>query len=165
MKETVKADKAVAISYTLRNSQGEVLDMAPADDPLWMIQGAPGVLPAVQAGLEGAEVGGKISLKLSPQEGYGVRDEKRLLNVPRDAFPQDLPIEVGMPFMIEAEGDVGASPWFVKSHDEGEVVLDGNHPLAGVALDFEILVVEIRDADPEELAHGHVHGPGGHHHH
>ena len=163
--ETVQAQKAVGISYTLKNSEGGVLDMAPLDDPLWFIQGAGGLLPAVEAALEGKSIGEKLSLDLSPEQGYGLRDETRVMSVPKDAFPTGLPIEVGMPFMIEAEGDVGASPWFIKAVDDDTVVMDGNHPLAGVALDFAIEVVAIWDAEPEELAHGHVHGPGGHHHH
>jgi len=165
MGETVKDQKAVGISYTLKNGEGETIDMAPLDDPMWFIQGLGSLLPAVESALDGKAIGDSVTLALSPEEGYGVRDEKMVMEVPREAFPKDLKIEVGMPFMIEAEGDVGASPWIARTFDDEKVSLDGNHPLAGIPLNFEITVAGIRDAEAEELAHGHVHGPGGHHHH
>ncbi len=163
--QTIITDKAVSISYILKNDEGEVLDVASPDDPMWFLQGAGSLLPAVEAALEGKKVGDTLALTLSAEEAYGEYDANKVREVPRDAFPDDFELEVGMPFMIDADGDMGDHPWFITDIEGDTVVMDGNHPLAGQGLEFEIVVEDIRDADPEELDHGHVHGAGGHHHH
>ena len=154
MNEIVATKKAVGISYILKNGSGEIIDTAPLDDPMWFIQGMGSLLPAVESALEGKSAGHSLNLALSPADGYGVRDEKMVMEVPREAFPKDLDIEVGMPFMLQAEGDIGARPWIAKSFDDTTVTLDGNHPLAGVPLNFEITVVDVRDEIPQDPTKG-----------
>ena len=154
MRQTVAAQKAVGISYTLKNGAGDVIDTAPLDDPMWFVQGTGSFLPAVESALEGKGAGDCVNLALSPADGYGLRDEKMAMEVPREAFPNDLEIEVGMPFMIQTEGDAGARPWIARSFDDAKVMLDGNHPLAGVSLNFAITVVDVRDEAPREPSKG-----------
>ena len=159
MEETVTANKAVGISYTLKSDEGSLIDTASSDAPMWYIQGLGSLLPAVESALEGQTVGGSVQLALAPVDGYGLRDERMLMQVPREAFPPELEIKEGMSFMIEAEGDVGARPWTAMRVEDGAVTLDGNHPLAGVPLHFDITVEALRDASAEELASGQVVDP------
>ena len=109
-------------------------------------------------------MGDQLSVGVSPEDGYGTRDESRLQAVPRDMFPSDTDIQVGMQFHAEGpEGQVLLVT--VASINGDEVTVDGNHPLAGVNLNFEVSILDIRDATAEEIDHGHVHGPGDAHHH
>jgi len=108
-------------------------------------------------------LGDELKVAVSPEEGYGERDDARLESVPREMFPTDAKVEAGMQF--HAEGPEGEMMTVTVAGVEGDMVsIDGNHPLAGVQLNFDVKVIEIRDASAEELEHGHVHGPGGHQH-
>ena len=107
--------------------------------------------------------GDELSVSIPPEEAYGVRDAAREQEVPRSAFPPEQEIEVGMQF--HAQGPEGQAIMVTISKVEDDTItVDGNHPLASVHLNFDVKVMDIRDASPEELEHGHVHGPHGHHH-
>ena len=93
---------------------------------------------------------------------YGERDDNMIQTVTRDQMPEGAEIEVGM--QLQAESESGVHVVTVVGVEENEIRLDANHPLAGVALNFEVKVVEVRDATADELKHGHVHGAGGHQH-
>jgi FKBP-type peptidyl-prolyl cis-trans isomerase SlyD len=151
--------KVAAIHYTLTNNEGKVLDSSDGREPLYYIQGIGNLIPGMEEGLEGKKQGEKFNIKVSPEKGYGVKDDKMVQKVPRAAFGGG-EIKKGMQFQtnhgqVVTVTEVGLS----------EITVDANHPLAGVELNFAVEVVSIREATADELAHGHVHGPGGHHHH
>lgn len=147
-----------AIHYTLTDNEGNVLDSSAGRDPLHYIQGIGNLIPGMEEGLEGKTKGEKFNIKVSPEKGYGVKSEDLLQQVPISSFG-DQPVEVGMQFQTNQGSVVTVTKIGLDS-----ITVDANHPLAGVELNFDVEVMEIRIATEEELAHGHVHGPGGHHH-
>jgi FKBP-type peptidyl-prolyl cis-trans isomerase SlyD len=156
--------KVVSIHYTLRDEAGEVLDSSAGSAPLDYLHGAGNIVPGLETGLAGREVGAQLELRLSPEEGYGAHDPRGQQRVPRAAFPADVELEPGMQFGSEDETGREVTIWI--SGIEGDVVIiDQNHPLAGKVLLFSVSVEGLRDATMEELEHGHPHGPHGHHHH
>jgi FKBP-type peptidyl-prolyl cis-trans isomerase SlyD len=154
---------AVWLQYTLRDDAGEVLDASEHDEPLVYIHGQGDIVPGLEKALQGKSTGSKFKVSVSPEEGYGVREEDKVQSVPRSAFEDGLELEPGMQF--QAEGPEGVDIVTVVEVSGEDVTIDANHPLAGKQLHFEIEVVDVRAATEEELEHGHVHGPGGHHHH
>jgi FKBP-type peptidyl-prolyl cis-trans isomerase SlyD len=154
---------AVWLQYTLRDDAGEVLDASDHDEPLVYIHGQGDIVPGLEKALHGKSVGSKFKVSVSPEEGYGVREDDKVQSVPRSAFEDDLELEPGMQF--QAQGPEGVDIVTVLRVSGEDVTIDANHPLAGKQLHFEIEVVNVRAATEEELEHGHVHGPGGHHHH
>lgn len=157
----ISNEKVAAIHYTLRNNAGEVLDSSEGKDPLYYLHGFGNLIPGMEEGLEGKVVGDKFQINVSPEKGYGVRNEEAVQEVPREAFG-DAEIQVGMQF--RAGNDQGQYIVTIVEVGTETVKVDGNHPLAGVELQFDVEVMEVRDASAEEVAHGHVHGPHGHNH-
>jgi FKBP-type peptidyl-prolyl cis-trans isomerase SlyD len=154
-------EKVVSIHYTLKNNSGTVLDSSIGNQPLNYIQGIGNLIPGMEEGLEGKAKGDKVEIKVSPEKGYGVRDDKMIQKVPRSAFGGQ-EVKKGMQF--QAGTNNGQQVVTVTDVGLDSITVDGNHPLAGVELNFSVEVLEVRDATKEELDHGHVHGPGGHHH-
>jgi len=150
--------KVASIHYTLTDNDGKVLDSSSGREPLHYIQGIGNLIPGMEEGLEGKKQGDKVNLKVSPEKGYGVKSDELIQKVPRSAFG-DQKIEKGMQFQTNQGGVVT-----VTNVGLSEITVDANHPLAGVELNFAVEVLSIREATEDELAHGHVHGPGGHHH-
>ena len=157
------ADKTVvSIHYTLTNALGETIDSSVGQDPLVYLQGAQNIIPGLENALTGKAVGDALQVTVEPAEGYGeVRDEL-IQEVDRSAFQGVDDIDVGMQFM--AQTPWGEQPVTVVKVEGDQITLDGNHQLAGETLNFDVEVVEVREATTEEVEHGHVHGPGGHHH-
>jgi len=154
-------EKVVTIHYTLRNNTGTILDSSEGQAPLLYIQGIGNLIPGMEEGLEGKVKGDKLEIKVSPEKGYGVRDDKMIQKVPRSAFGAQ-EVKKGMQF--QAGTNHGTQVVTVTDVGLDSITIDGNHPLAGVELNFSVEVVDVRSATTEELSHGHVHGPGGHHH-
>lgn len=151
------------IAYTLKDDDGEVLDTSSGREPLAYVHGVGSLVPGLESELEGKTAGDSLEVRIPPEEGYGVRQENLVQDVPRDRLPASPDPEVGM--QLRATGDGGEEFVLTIVAIEGDTVrLDGNHPLAGVPLNFAVEVVSVREATAEELAHGHVHGPGGHAH-
>jgi FKBP-type peptidyl-prolyl cis-trans isomerase SlyD len=150
--------KVASIHYTLTDNEGKVLDSSAGREPLHYIQGIGNLIPGMEEGLEGKKQGDKVNLKVSPEKGYGVKDDKMVQRVPRSAFGGG-EIKKGMQFQTD-QGQIVT----VTEVGLNEITVDANHPLAGVELNFAVEVISIREATEDELAHGHVHGPGGHHH-
>ena len=146
-----------AIHYTLKDNAGKVLDSSVGHEPLYYLHGEGNLIPGMEEGLEGQEKGNKLELKVAPEKGYGVRNNELIQKVPRSAFGTEK-VEQGMQFQTGNGGVVT-----VTNVGLNEVTIDGNHALAGVDLNFSIEVMEVRAATVDEIAHGHVHGPGGHH--
>ena len=158
----IAQEKVVSIHYTLKNAEGSVLDSSSGSDPLAYLHGAGNIIPGLESALEGKEAGEKLAVTVEPGQGYGDRDERLVQDVPRAAFKDVQELAPGMQF--QAQGPQGTRLVVVTQVAEETVTVDANHPLAGQTLHFEVEVAEVRDATAEELEHGHVHGPGGHHH-
>jgi FKBP-type peptidyl-prolyl cis-trans isomerase SlyD len=157
-------DKVVTIHYTLRDDDGDIIDSSSGSEPLDYLHGHGGIVPGLEAALAGKSAGAKLQVSVPPAEGYGEAGEADTKSVPRDAFPDDVELEVGMQFFAQSPSGEPVPVWVV-GVDDKTVVIDFNHPLAGQTLHFEVEVVGVRDATAEELEHGHPHGPDGHHHH
>jgi len=154
----ISKDKVAAIHYTLTDNTGNILDTSDGREPLHYLHGAGNLIPGMEDGLEGKVKGDKFSIKVSPEKGYGELDPSMKQEVPRSAFG-DQPVQKGMKFSTGSGAVVTVVDVGLDS-----VTVDANHPLAGVELNFQVEVVDVREATSEELSHGHVHGPGGHHH-
>lgn len=152
----------VTIHYTLTNDAGETLDSSAGGDPLAYLHGRGNLIRGLEAELEGRGKGDALSVRIAPGDGYGDIDPGLVQDVPRDRFAGISEIEVGMRFQTQTHQ--GPRVAVVTEISADSVRLDGNHPLAGEHLNFDVEVVEVREATMEELSHGHVHGPGGHHH-
>ena len=157
----ITKEKVVAIHYTLRDKDGKTLDTSGGKDTLTYIQGIGNLIPGMEEGLEGKSKGEKMNIVITPEKGYGHRNEEHVQEVPMEAFGGQIP-EVGMQF--QAGNDEQRYIVTVTGVTEKTVTVDANHPLAGVELFFDVEVIDVREATSDELAHGHVHGPGGHHH-
>lgn len=158
----ITTNRVAHIHYTLKDDAGSVIDSSAGGEPLAYLHGAGNIVPGLEKALEGKEAGAKLSVKVAPDEGYGVRDEALVQQVPRRSFQGVRDIQAGMRFHAQTQqGPVAVT---VTSVQGDMVTIDGNHALAGVTLNFEVEVTKVRDATPEELMHGHVHGPGGHAH-
>ncbi len=158
----VADNKVVLIHYTLTNADGEVLDSSAGGEPLAYLHGKGNIVPGLENALTGKQVGDKQQVEVSPEEGYGLPNEELIQEVERNLFDGIDNIEVGMQFM--AQTPWGEQPVVVTAVSDETVTVDGNHPLAGEVLNFDVEVAEVRDASEEELEHGHAHGAGGHHH-
>lgn len=159
---SITHDQVVSIHYTLRDEAGEIIDSSPAGEPLAYLHGHGSLVPGLERELAGKRVGDKLQVTLSPTDGYGEHDPKLVQQVPRRALKGIANLRVGM--RLQAPSDRGVHAVTVSRITGDLVTLDGNHPLAGKKLHFEVEVAEVRAATEAELSHGHVHGPGGHHH-
>lgn len=159
----ISKNSVVTLNYTLKNDQGEQLDESQDGSFLYM-HGAGGIIPGLESQLEGKSVDDTFSAHIEPADGYGEIDDSMLQVVSREMFDKDHPIDIGVQFHAESpDGDMLTVT--VTKVDGDDITIDGNHPLAGIALNFDINVVAIREASEEEIDHGHAHGPDGHHHH
>lgn len=157
----IEQDKAVSIHYTLTDNDGNILDSSDGREPLAYLHGHGNLIPGMEEGLQGHTKGEKLSLKISPEKGYGVHNPELVQKVPLTAFGGQ-EIEPGMQF----EAGTGDQRYIVTvvGVDAEHATVDGNHALAGQELNFAVEVMDVREATSDELAHGHIHGPGGHHH-
>jgi FKBP-type peptidyl-prolyl cis-trans isomerase SlyD len=159
----ISKNNVVTLNYTLKNDQGETLDES-QDNSFVYLHGSGGIIPGLEGQLEGKSAGDSFSTHIEPEDGYGIRDDSMIQVVARDMFESDHPVEEGTQFHAESpEGEKLTVT--VTKVDADKITVDGNHPLAGIALNFDIKIAEVREASAEEIEHGHVHGPDGHHHH
>lgn len=155
--------RVVTIHYTLKDNAGKTIDSSANGDPLTYLEGAGNIIPGLEAALSPLKTGDKKTVKVKAADGYGEKSEEHFVTVPRNQFPKDVQIKVGDTF--QSGSGHHARPFTVSEIKGDDIVLDGNHPMAGKDLNFDVEIVEIRDATAVELEHGHVHGPGGHNHH
>jgi FKBP-type peptidyl-prolyl cis-trans isomerase SlyD len=159
----IAENSVVSIHYTLTNDAGETLDTSDGREPLVYLHGAQNIIPGLESELTGKTVGDAFDVTIQPEDAYGIVNPELIQTVPHSAFEGVEKVEPGMQF--QARGDDGNTQLItVTEVAESGVTVDGNHPLAGQVLNFSVQVEEIREASQEELEHGHVHGPGGHHH-
>ena len=157
----VADNTAVSIHYTLTNDEGEVLDSSIGDEALVFLQGSGNIISGLEKAMVGKVAGDKFNVRIAAEEAYGELMEDMIQVISRDMFEGVDDIEVGMQF--HADVSFGTGIVTVVSIDEENVTIDGNHPLAGVALTFDVEVIDVRAATEEEATHGHIHGAGCHH--
>jgi len=158
----ITSGKVVRIDYTLTDDNQNTLDSSTGGEPLTYLHGNDQIIFGLEKALNGRKAGDSFSVKIEPTEGYGLRDEARILVVPRDRIQGVGELTVGM--QLSSRGDHGPQSVTITKIEGNDVTIDANHPLAGENLHFDITVRDVRAATPEEIAHGHVHGPGGHQH-
>lgn len=144
--------------YTLTDDAGEVLDSSSGRTPFEYLHGHGNIIGGLESALEGVEAGFKSKVTVAPADGYGERNDKAVFEVPRDQFPPGEDIQVGM--QVHGEGPQGVIAFTVVGVAADHVTLDGNHPLAGKTLHFDVEVLGVREATKQELDHGHVHAHG-----
>lgn len=159
----IAKDKVVSIDYTLTNDNGEVLDSSSGREPLAYLQGYGNLIPGLEKELEGKVQGDKLIAIIPPHEAYGVRSEELVQEVPRENFENPEDIQIGAQFQVQMDEHVQIAT--VTEVTDKLITVDMNHPLADETLHFDVEIMDVRDATREELEHGHVHAPGGHHHH
>jgi FKBP-type peptidyl-prolyl cis-trans isomerase SlyD len=154
--------RVIAFHYTLRNQGGDVLDSSEGGEPLAFLEGHQQIIPGLEKELITLKKGDKRTIVVNADEAYGPREEQLVVQVPRSQFPVGQKLEVGQRFMV-GEGP-GGSVFAVVAVSDTHVSLDGNHPLAGADLHFDVTIADVRPASADEIAHGHAHGVGGVHH-
>ena len=150
----IKAKTAVTVHYTLKNDDGNVMDTSTHTKPFEYLQGANNLVPGLEREMEGREVGDAFAVSIGPAEGFGEYNPSLVQKSPKSMFDGVEKIEVGMPFQTQTEN--GPRVVMVKSIDDEHVVTDGNHPLAGQNLHYEIEIIDIRAATQEEINQGYV---------
>jgi len=168
----VGKDAVVTIDYTLKNSEGLVLDTSEGRQSLPYLHGNGQLISGLEKALEGKGAGDKLAVTIPPEEAYGARNEQLVQVVSKSAFQGVPEIKVGMQFRTQGGGTQGAQGGgggvqvvTITKMEGDQITVDANHPLAGIPLHFDVTIKEVRPATKDEIAHGHVHGPGGHHHH
>lgn len=158
----VAKDTVVTLNYRVTDSDGNVVD--DGKNPIVYLHGGyDGIFPSIEESLQGKSVGDALEIKLQPSDAFGDYDAELVMIEARSLFPDN--IEVGMQFERATEDGDDGELYTITDIADDKVVVDGNHPLAGVALVFNCTIAEVRPATDDELGHGHVHGPSGHHHH
>jgi len=159
----ISQDMVVSIHYTLTDKAGETIDSSvEGGEPLAYLHGHGNIVPGLENALTGKTIGDKFDVSVQPADGYGEHYAELVQQVPREAFEGVDHLEPGMQF--QADTGMGPRLFTITEVNGDTVTVDGNHPLAGEVLNFAIEVTAVRAASEEELSHGHVHGPGGHHH-
>ena len=151
----IAKDKVVAIDYTLKDEEGSVLDTSEGKEPLSYMHGNGNIIPGLEQALEGKDEGEEVNVRVPPEEAYGERRDDLTQVVPRNLFQGVDELQVGMQFQAQAEG--GEQIVTIAAIDGDDVTVDANHPMAGVPLNFEVKVVEVREPTDEEKEHGHAH--------
>ncbi len=160
---SIKPDQVVTIQYTVKDEDGKVVDATGEDNSYSFLSGQNQILPKLEETISDMLIGSTKTIELSPEEAYGDYQEDAVQQVNRSDFPEGTQLEVGMSFVANM-ADGKQLPFVITAVDGDDITIDFNHPLAGKKLTFEVKLIDVRDATPEELAHGHVHGPGGHAH-
>jgi FKBP-type peptidyl-prolyl cis-trans isomerase SlyD len=159
----IKEGSVVTMTYVLTSDEGETLDQADKAEPFTYLHGYGQIVAGLEDAVTGLKAGAKKKVTVSPDEGYGIHDPELKKVVTKNMFPEDAKLAVGMQFVVNM-GEDQDIVFTVMDIDGDNVSIDGNHPLAGETLHFDIEVVSVRDATKDEIAHGHAHGAHGHSH-
>ena len=160
----IEKNKVVSMNYTLKDESGQILDSSEGREPLAYIQGTGQIIPGLEKELEGKKKGDKIHAVIAPEEAYGTHMPELVQDVPLSGFQGEGSEQLQEGMQVRVETNNGPAIAMVSKIDGDTVSLDLNHPLANKTLHFDVEIMDVRDATPEELEHGHVHGPGGHQH-
>jgi FKBP-type peptidyl-prolyl cis-trans isomerase SlyD len=158
----IQQDSVVSLHYTLKDDAGEVIDQSTPGEPIAYLHGHGNLVPGLERELEGKNAGDKLNVQLAPADGYGEYNKELVQQVPKRSLQGISNVKVGM--QLQTQTPQGPHLVTVTRVVSDMVTLDGNHPLAGKALHFDVEIADVRQATEEELSHGHVHGAGGHHH-
>lgn len=153
---------AVSIHYTLTNDLGEKIDSTIDGDPLDYLHGKGNIIPGLETALTGKVVGDKFNIRIEAADAYGELSDDMIQVVSRDMFDGIDKVEVGMQFHAAVNSGTGIIT--VVKVDGDDITIDGNHPMAGQALNFAVEIMAVRPATKDEIQHGHIHGAGCHHH-
>ena len=151
---TIKKNSAVSFHYVLTNDEGQQLDSSTGKDPLSYLHGAGNIIPGLESALEGKTIGDSMSVAVEAADGYGEIQLELIQEVPRGSFQGVDRIEVGMQFEAQT-GNGDSIPVTVTAITDESITVDGNHPLAGKNLNFDVSIEAVRDATQEELDQGH----------
>ena len=151
--------KVIGFHYTLTNSKNEVLDNSAEHGPLVFLEGVGQIIPGLEKEIVAMNIGDKKVINVPAADAYGNKNDELVITVQRSQFPEDAQLNIGDVFQVNQ--DQGLPPFAVIAIEGDEVTLDGNHPLAGEDLNFDIEITELREATETEVAHGHAHGQGG----
>ena len=157
----IENNKVVVFHYTVFDTDGSQVETSLGRDPLTILYGTGGIIPGLEKALEGKAAGDRVEVTVPPEEAYGERSEALVQRVPKKRFGE-AKLVPGQVLMVQTQQ--GPRPLTVLKVGMSVVDVDLNHPMAGKTLRFETEIVDVRDASEEEVAHGHVHAPGGHAH-
>jgi FKBP-type peptidyl-prolyl cis-trans isomerase SlyD len=159
----IDRDRVVRMHYTLRDERGATLESSHGSDPLSYLHGSGQIIPGLERALQGEAAGTRREITVAPHDAYGELDPSARVRIPLADFPSGLELAPGVE--VQAETPDGPLDFLVVSVDGDTALLDANHPLAGKTLTFDVEIVDVRPATPDEIAHRHVHGPDGAHGH
>jgi FKBP-type peptidyl-prolyl cis-trans isomerase SlyD len=159
----IERDRVVALEYTLKDDDGKVIDTNQGADALEYLHGHHNLIPGLERALEGKGPGDRLEVHVEPEDGYGQPTEALVFELPRAELPEGRAPQRGLKVQVTAPTGERRVATITKVKLQS-VVVDANHELAGKRLHFDVRVVSVRKASREEVAHGHVHGPGHHHH-
>ncbi len=159
---TIQKNCVVSFDFTLSDEEGTLMDSSKGQEPLVYLHGFKALIPGLENALEGKREGDDFKVVITPDQAYGNRDEDLVYEIDREEVAHLPNLNVGME--LEVDSDDESVVMTIVQINDNSVVLDANHPLAGVTLNFDIQVLNVRQATADEISHGHVHGPGGHHH-
>jgi FKBP-type peptidyl-prolyl cis-trans isomerase SlyD len=156
-------NKVVTMNYTLKDDQGNVIQTTDNKEPFKFMSGNKQILPKLEEEINAMIIGSKKNVKIPAKEAYGEYSEQAVQQVKKENFPSETDLKVGMEFVANSpEGQ--QMPFVIREIKNEDVTVDFNHPLAGKDLEFDVELVDVRDATLEEIQHGHAHGQDGHHH-
>jgi FKBP-type peptidyl-prolyl cis-trans isomerase SlyD len=159
---TITKGSVVLFDYTLTDDDKEMIDSSAEDGPLAYLHGEGQIVKGLERAMEGKNAGDTFRVTVEAAEGYGLPDPSKVVVVSADEIEGEEELEEGM--QLEMDTEDGEQTVVITKIEGNNVTIDGNHPLAGLRLNFDIKIREVRPATAEEVAHGHVHGPGGHQH-
>lgn len=156
-------NKVVTMNFILKDENENIIQATNNTEPFQFLSGNQQILPKLEEEINNMIIGSKKNVKIPATEAYGEYSEKAIQQVNKNNFPEDISLEVGMEFIANSpKGE--QMPFVIKEIKNEVVTIDYNHPLAGKDLEFDVELLDVREATAEEMQHGHVHGPGGHHH-
>ena len=156
----IEIKKAVTLAYTLTDKDGNVLDKADTNEPFVYLHGTGGIIPGLEKALDGKAKDDQFEVSLEPSEAYGDRSDQLVQDVPKDMFGEMSDDDMFVGAQFHAETSQGMQVVTVNAINDDSITIDGNHPMAGKALNFDVTVLDVRDATDEELSHGHIHAHG-----
>ena len=160
---SLETPKVITFNYTLKDESGNVLDSTNNSQPLSFLKGSNQIIPKLEEALDKMIIGSKKNVKIPAKEAYGEYSDNAIQSLKKEQFPDGAELNVGVTYVANSpEGK--QMPFVITEVKENDVTVDFNHPLAGKDLEFDVELIDKRDATSEEVQHRHVHGPGGHHH-